>query len=248
MRALALAVLLGLTVSVFACSSDESQGTGGSPGSGATGAGTTTGTAGATSGTAGGGAMGGAGATGGGGGTAGNAGEGGTGGQAMQSGDCDSDADCPGQKCVEVTPGGFRVCTTTPVESNGCVQPCPAGEKCFSEFGYCGGIVGPMDQCYADACQNMGDCKAGDICVAAGVLGRPVNMCMALGCKHDTDCTAAPGGSCAPVDSACCGIIESLYCVYPGEGCRHETDCAGGYCANDGTKSFCMPGMAPCPI
>ncbi|MEJ7732627.1 MAG: hypothetical protein WKG00_25915 [Polyangiaceae bacterium] len=167
---------------------------------------------------------------------------------ASQSGDCDGDADCPGQACVEVTPGGFRTCTTTPTPSANCAKACPPDSECFEEFGYCGGIVGPMAQCYADECQLDSDCGGSAICADAGVLDRPVNLCMPTGCKVDTDCKAEPGGVCAPVDSPCCGIIEGLYCVYPSTGCRHDSDCPAGYCANDGTKSMCMPGKAPCPI
>jgi len=244
---IATALLAGTILGMVACASDETR----EPdGSGASGASTSTSTTSSTGSSTGGGASTGASTGGGGSGGAGGGtgASGGTGGTAMQSGDCNSDADCPGQACVEVTPGGFRTCTTTPVPSADCNQVCPPDSECFEEFGYCGGIVGPMAQCYADECQQDPDCDGGAICADKGVLERPVNLCMPAGCKLDTDCKEVPGGICAPVDSPCCGIIEGLYCVYPGTGCRHDSDCPGGHCANDGTKSMCMAGQAPCPI
>ncbi len=178
----------------------------------------------------------------------------------VQSGDCDTNADCPGSACKEVTPGGYRVCfapiaeiTTCAGGPGGCCksEDCPpiSGEKCFPPYYYCGGIVGPMNQCLSDGCQSDSDCKQGNaICVKAGILGRPVNSCMPVGCKHDSDCGAAPGGKCQPVESTCCGEVEGLYCVYAGTGCRRQSDCPGGHCANDGQKSYCQGGSAACPL
>lgn len=251
MKSFAFALLAGLGVLGFlACggtSTTGTTGTGGGSTSATTGAGgssttATTGSGGATT-------------TTGSGGSTTTTGAGGN--PPMQSGDCNGDADCGASTCEEVTPGGFRVClaltpeiTTCAGGLGGCCKTadCPSGKKCFPPYFYCGGIVGPQNTCYADECQSDKDCKGGSqICVEAGILGRPVKACMPAGCKHDSDCGGAPGGKCQPVDSTCCGDVEGLYCVYAGTGCRHKSDCPGGYCANDGQKSFCMGGSPACP-
>src|SRR4051794_40752489 len=51
-----------------------------------------------------------------------------TGGTGKNSGDCDTDSDCPGSKCVELVPGGFRVC----------LDPQPEATKCSGSM---------LDQC-----------------------------------------------------------------------------------------------------
>lgn len=195
--------------------------------------------------------------TGGGGQATSSSGSGGAGGAGMQSGDCTTDKDCPGSKCVEITPGGYRVCLVPPVEvtmcmgMNGCCssKDCQAAnQKCYPSYGYCGGIVGPMNQCLADACMTDKDCKmAGTVCVAPGLMGNPVFSCIVATCKVDTDCKAQAGGKCAPVHDKCCDL-EQLACVYPNGGCRKNSDCPGGYCDVDATgAAVCKQGNPGCP-
>lgn len=175
----------------------------------------------------------------------------GTGGASANSGDCDSDADCPGSMCVEITPGGFRVCLEPQAPTNGCPQACASPAKCYAPFGYCGGFVGPMDQCLSDMCSGDSGCGNDSVCIQAAVLGYPVNACAPAYCKHDTDCTAQAGGICAPVEDACCTVIQGLYCVYPNGGCRSKFDCPGNnYCNADPATGVaaCAPGGANCPI
>lgn len=180
-----------------------------------------------------------------------------------QSGDCATDADCPGSKCVEVTPGGFKVCLTPPPEvtscqggSGGCCKSADcnanAGEKCYPPFGYCGGIVGPVNQCLSAQCQNNSDCAGdGGICLKAGMAGYPVNACIPAHCQHDSECTAQPGGECAPVKTPCCTVDVELYCVYPNGGCRSDKDCGGNtkFCVIKPTTQLpqCSASPPVCP-
>ena len=184
-------------------------------------------------------------------------------GSSSQSGDCATDADCPGSKCVEVTPGGFKVCVNPPKEvmscqsgEGGCCSSADCkgpGEKCFVPFGYCGGIVGPGNQCLSDQCQTSSDCAdEPSVCLKAGMLGYPINACAPAHCQHDSDCNAKPGGRCAPVKLPCCTTRVALYCVYPNGGCRSNQDCDGAkpYCDIDFTTQLpqCTSQPAPCPL
>lgn len=177
-------------------------------------------------------------------------------------GACATDADCDGTACVPITDGGWTVCTIpiAPVThcgpgQMGCCDSdlCPAGAQCFPPFGYCGGLVGPQNDCLADACQVDADCKDGAICVARGVLAYPVRTCMPAACRTDADCTAQPGGHCAPVEDNCCAGVFALLCVYP-DGCRTKADCTpkAPVCAGDpatGTSRCVDAANAPtCPI
>src|SRR5262245_38212207 len=49
---------------------------------------------------------------------------GGTGG-GLPNGDCSSDAECPNGKCIELAPGGYKVCAHMPNEAKQCTMPTP---------------------------------------------------------------------------------------------------------------------------
>jgi hypothetical protein len=184
-------------------------------------------------------------------------------GSGTQSGDCATDTDCPGSKCAEVTPGGFKVCLNPPKEvmscqvgDGGCCSSADcagAGEKCYAPFGYCGGIIGPANQCLSDQCQTNSDC-AGDpaVCVKAGMLGYPINACAPAHCQLDSECNAMAGGRCAPVKMPCCTTRVELYCVYSNGGCRTDKDCdaAKPFCVIEPTTQLpqCSAQQAPCPL
>lgn len=233
-------------------------GTGGSAGTGGTGG---TGGAAGTSGT---------------GGTAGTGGTetGGTGGTGPggQSGDCTPGSPtevCPpdGSTCTEIVPGGFRVCAKIPDEATECLaqgfdECCNSSEcsegACYQNnvmpnFG-CGGAQ-PMDMnvCATDACDSDADCMQGVgqmICAPRGVGGSPIRHCMVAACRTDVDCTAEPGGICAPVQNPCCSSWEGLYCVYPSNGCRTQADCQNGdNCIVDYAKGegVCTSDPVACP-
>lgn len=232
-HAFALAFLLSLSTG---CGGDVTQATGGSGGSG------------------------GAGAAGGGGSGAAGGGTGAAGG-GVNSGDCDTDADCPGSTCVEITPGGFRVCKEQHLPAEACLQPdfdeccttadCPGGSTCLAAplEPYCGGPA-PLEYnvCGNDLCASDADCTDG-ICTPAGTLGNKVRACAAATCRVDSDCGAEPGGICAPVTEPCCNTQVGLFCVYPSDGCRDNGDCGQGeYCEiqMDGTAR-CAVGDIACP-
>jgi Cys-rich repeat protein len=106
----------------------------------------------------------------------------------------------------------------------------------------------PFNQCAIDQCGQDADCLNGQICGLAGTLGRQIRACLPAGCKVDADCTAAPGGICAPVKEPCCGTSAGLACVYPAAGCRQNADCGDGqYCQPDGTTAVCKAGAPICP-
>jgi hypothetical protein len=177
-------------------------------------------------------------------------------------GDCTYDIDCPGGACLEVTPGGFRVCQTPPMKATTCGsdldqcctdKPCPNNEPCYTGplVPYCGGVpMEPHNQCATDQCAQDADCAPSQICVLAGTLGRLIRACVPAACKVDADCTALPGGLCAPVQSPCCGSVAGLYCVYPAAGgCRRDADCSPNqYCDVDGNQATCHEGAPVCPL
>lgn len=177
------------------------------------------------------------------------------------TGDCASNADCPGGRCVELTPGGYRVCATPPIEATRCTgfpgEQCCTSADCDSGRCYasplvpvCSGILPqPRNVCGADQCGMDAACPANaPVCVPAGALGYKVRACMAASCLLDADCKAAPGGRCAPVANPCCSASLGLYCRYPNEGCRSNADCARGYCDVEGGRSRCFPGAPRCPV
>ena len=87
------------------------------------------------------------------------------------------------------------------------------------------------------------------VCVPAGMFGSAIAFCMTAGCLKDKDCTAHPGGICAPVKQSCCNAMAGLYCVYPDKGCRDDGDCPGGHCEANMIAGFaeCKDGPAMCP-
>lgn len=191
----------------------------------------------------------------------GGVGTGGSGGSPTNSGDCRPDHnDCgSNSRCVEVTPGGYRVCTVPypPVTScSGVPQQCCSSADCNSgSICYaaplapnCGGIIAfGSNVCSSDVCTSDSACGSGSICVPAGTMDRKVRMCVPADCHRDTDCIKAPGGICAPVTTGCCNGTTGLYCVYPG-GCRSNKDCASGNCELDQTgAAACASGPAICP-
>jgi hypothetical protein len=186
----------------------------------------------------------------------------GTGGAPANSGDCTLDRSTCGanSRCVEITPGGYRVCTTHFPEATSCSgaqeccqsSDCKAGATCYPTplAPTCGGIVMiDSNVCASDMCASDADCGATEICVPAGTLDRKVRMCVPHGCHRDTDCNAATGGVCAPVSGGCCSGGIGLYCVYPGVGCRKNADCASGNCTIDSKgASQCSTSRLVCPL
>ena len=186
------------------------------------------------------------------------------------SGDCATDADCPNGKCIELAPGGYKVCASLPMEATMCssTEPtfpdecctsadCRAG-ACYSTtvLPYCGGpAISEYNICVADQCQTDDDCIHDNpepwICIPAGAWGWPANACRTAYCHTNADCTARAGGVCAPIENTCCGIPYGLACVYPG-GCTKDEDCAPDFTqhceidAKTGTAR-CADGGLACP-
>ena len=180
-------------------------------------------------------------------------------GGAGASGDCDLDADCPGGTCVEMTPGGWRVCSVPPDPATTCSQPgfdecCDTSEcamgTCLTApvVPYCGGPQ-PLDNnvCAVDQCQSDAECGAGAFCSSGPMLGRKVRACIPAACRLDSDCAAEAGGACVPVVEPCCGASAGLFCVYPSDGCRSDADCPGGYCQPGLDRATCQEGGPACP-
>jgi hypothetical protein len=180
-----------------------------------------------------------------------------------QSGDCAIGADdCHnGTSCVEVTPGGYRVCAVKVPEVNGCTvgvsgccssSECQGGRKCYASPlapNCSGAVIIDNNVCASDTCTSDSACGANGICAPAGTFMRKVAMCVPAACRHDTDCTGAPGGICAPVSGGCCDIPYGLYCVYPNKGCRSNADCQTGNCALDPQGfSVCSSSPLICPL
>jgi hypothetical protein len=175
------------------------------------------------------------------------------------SGDCDTDADCSGAKCVEVTPGGFRVCAAPVPSAMGCKstldqccsnENCLGDKKCFAKFGYCEAQGQYYNTCRSDACATDADCAFEDfsqICVPAGVLENGTSFCMDVLCKSDRECQAEPGGKCAPIFDGWIGVYIGLACVYPSDGCRSEKECLSTQsCKLVGQRTKCANGTFEC--
>jgi len=114
---------------------------------------------------------------------------------------------------------------------------------------FCGGVfMGSANVCAADQCQSDADCGSpSEICAPAGTMNLQARACVYAGCRTNADCSASPGGVCAPVPDACCQTVYGLYCVYPA-GCRDNSDCPSGhYCAPDGNSTSCQSGGPICP-
>src|SRR5262249_54750436 len=91
----------------------------------------------------------------------------------------------------------------------------------------CTGAPVPVhNACGVDQCAKDVDCAPGQLCAPADVLGLEIRACITAGCKLDADCTAHPGGTCAPVQAPCCNAPAGLFSVSPHDGgCRKNTDC-----------------------
>lgn len=184
-------------------------------------------------------------------------------------GDCGSDADCgAGGQCIELVPGGYRVCRTPVVEATSCdpsrtddccrTADCTgAGEICVlgPVRRFCGGAKRlPFNECAADECETSADCAGGvgaHVCAPAGTFG-PVSRCVTGSCLTDADCDAAANGHCVVFTDPCCSIRTGLFCTYgtlgDGTACRASSDCTSGYCGveADGVAA-CRPGGPICP-
>lgn len=195
---------------------------------------------------------------------------GGQGGSVVNSGDCGEgmpacDASF-GERCVELTPGGFRACIEEPWYAEGCTgspgeeccytsPDCGAGKVCGAGpvMGYCDPFpIEEGNRCVADECTQDSDCtRLGEfaICAPAGAFGYPARRCTAGGCRTDADCTARGDGSCATISPSCCGAPIGLYCYYGVQqgGCRQDFDCGDGYCVIDGNEGRCSPTPPECP-
>ncbi|MEZ4223435.1 MAG: hypothetical protein R3B13_20985 [Polyangiaceae bacterium] len=194
-----------------------------------------------------------------------DAGSGGASGQ--NSGECSTDAECAPGVCVELSPGGYRVCKMPVVEATECTNPgldtccstadCASG-KCLASplIQFCGGAEPqPSNSCAEDQCQSNAGCtrEGRKVCVPAGALDYKVAGCMPVNCLLDGECTREPGGKCILLRDSCCGAARGLYCTYPSNGCRKDSDCPNGYCAPekngafDGSVAVCHSGPIACP-
>jgi hypothetical protein len=241
---------------------------GGRGGSGAAGTGGTGGSGGGAAGTGGTGGSGGSAAAGGtggiGGAGTGGAGAAGTGGSGRNTGDCDESSQC-GElgECVELAPGGFRVCVQPVEEATECHPDGTFGDECCDtsecEEGVClesplvplcGGMPPvPVNVCATDECTSTEQCAAeNSVCVPAGVWVRKVGTCVTGSCVFDSDCTEYGGGTCQPVQGPCCFAPSGLYCVYPG-GCRTSADCddPSHTCVIREGQGVCTPDLIACP-
>ena len=177
------------------------------------------------------------------------------------SGDCDSSRDCPMGACVELSPGGYRVCTAPVLPVSMCsaspeLDQCCKTADCTSPGAqcqqwpltpYCGGAFPiPHNVCASDECKNNSDCPGLAVCVPSGAFGYKNRQCLTVSCLRDSQCTAASGGQCVPIKDPCCGAIRGLFCVYPGS-CRTNADCPSGYCEPAGARTQCKSGPPPCP-
>ncbi len=181
-------------------------------------------------------------------------------------GDCKTDANCNGGQCLELTPGGYRVCASTPLEVTSCgsqdPQPFPneccqssecAEGICVAGPGptYCGGpAIEPYNYCAVDACQSSADCDAvpNGVCFPAGSYGFPAATCVAGGCQVDADCKEEADGRCLLHQDQCCGS-PSLVCVYA-DGCVKNADCpeATPNCLVEDGRGVCSATPQACPL
>jgi hypothetical protein len=181
----------------------------------------------------------------------------------LNSGDCKDDLDCDGGSCVELSAGGYRVCTNGPLEVQGCAGEGSLADECCTsgdcEAGLCVRLPGPTycggpfieehNACASDECQNADDCSHHDngVCFPAGAYGYPVATCAAGACQTDDDCSDEKGGLCLLVQSPCCAT-RSLACVYPG-GCRSLADCpdSSNSCQIEDGRAVCSDALPVCP-
>ncbi|HEX7604338.1 MAG TPA: hypothetical protein VF316_22120, partial [Polyangiaceae bacterium] len=186
----------------------------------------------------------------------------------VSGGDCATDADCNGGTCIELAPGGYKVCSKMPPEATMCQPPgppvmdqcctssdCKVG-KCYASTSlpYCGGPAMPLYNMFvADACATDKDCASNggppQLCAPAGAWGIPARFCALAFCHTSADCGAKAGGVCEPVANSCCSMPSGLACVYPG-GCNKDQDCGqNAHCAiGSQGEAACKPGDVGCPL
>lgn len=186
-------------------------------------------------------------------------------------GDCASDADCgPGGTCIELVPGGWRVCRTPVMDATACepgrpdeccdTSECAPGRRCVLgpvRRRCAGPIMLDHNVCAADECATATDCTrdgAGRVCAPSGTFG-PVNLCVDGTCTVDADCTAAADGHCVVFIEPCCHQPAGLYCTYGaigrGVACHESADCrTDAYCGLDpGGVAACLTDRGPfCPL
>jgi hypothetical protein len=96
--------------------------------------------------------------------------------------------------------------------------------RCLNSMGGPAGCFCSYDQCGRDT-----DCMGMQLCACRGSQGiDPVaaNLCVAAGCRVDTDCGA--GGYCSPSRAGGCGGVTGFYCHTASDQCVDDTDCGPG--------------------
>lgn len=191
-------------------------------------------------------------------------------------GRCVTSKDCDGDPCVELVPGGFRVCShpaaapqtcTDGGESvwpDECCGSCPGAHSTCTLTVRCGGAyMAPHNVCVTDECQTAADCTGKNpICLPSGVRSDHRTCLADNECLHDSDCKAAPNGACVLPGSVgpagtcnafTCGsgivdpVAGPLRCVY-GASCTDDADCSGDHCEASGNTLRCVAGArAVCP-
>jgi hypothetical protein len=170
---------------------------------------------------------------------------------------------CEGNPCLELSPGGYQVCSFPPAEQTRCwgdADECCSSDDCAQGKCLTTGDPEPRrvddfdghlhNACLSDECSGD-SCGADRVCVPAGTLGpSEVNICMVAKCHQDADCTSEPDGVCRLVNDPCYKRPWGLFCSYPRTECLNDLDCdAGYYCgvAANGTDVGCMPLPLVCP-
>ncbi len=187
------------------------------------------------------------------------------------AGRCTKDVDCSdGGHCVELAPGGYRVCsypppapemcTNDPSHMDECCGTCPGGATCTLQTSCGGAFILPRNVCALSECTTNAECGPGGICLPTGVGSPYSRTCMTTPseCVRHSDCTASPDGVCALVGTvgplSQCGpwlcpgggttqLANGLACIYGSE-CAGDEDCAksGGHCEKIGGRPTCRPG------
>lgn len=191
-------------------------------------------------------------------------------------GRCTSAKDCDGDPCVELVPGGFKVCSHPAGPPQACVDAgatpwpdeccgsCPGAHSTCTLAVRCGGAyMAPHNVCVTDECQTNADCTGTrPVCLPSGVRSDHRTCLADNECLTDADCKAAPNGACVLAGSvgpagSCrsftCGgatvdpIDGALRCVY-GASCTDDADCPGGHCEESGGTLRCAAGArSTCP-
>ena len=188
----------------------------------------------------------------------------------VRAGRCVKDGDCdPAGHCVELAPGGYRVCsypppapevcTNDPSGQDECCGTCAVG-ACTLQTSCGGAFIMPRNVCAISACSTNADCGGGAICLPTGVGSPYARTCMPAGeCVRHSDCAASADGVCALVGIvgplSLCGpwgcpgaastqSANGLACVYGGE-CAGDEDCAKavGHCEKVGGRPVCRSGL-----